>query len=105
MLETRRLLSAVTWVGQTSGDFDDPNNWSGGAVPGAQDDVTINVPAGVVVMHTAAVTDTVHSLTSNAAFEMQAGTLAVATTLTLTNTFKFDGGTLSGASVVGSANL
>src|SRR5436305_1864403 len=49
-LEQRLVPALVTWNGQ--GDhtsWNDPHNWSGGALPGPADDVVINpTPAGTV---------------------------------------------------------
>ena len=44
-LETRTLLSAISWDGG-GGDlnWNTPENWSGDVVPGSNDDVTINIP-------------------------------------------------------------
>ena len=50
-LEPRRLLSAVAWDG--GGDnvhWEDPLNWTGDAVPGNADDVTIDVPGPLSVI-------------------------------------------------------
>jgi hypothetical protein len=44
-LESRRLLSAITWTGDGNGSsWSDPDNWSPESVPGASDDATI--PSG-----------------------------------------------------------
>jgi hypothetical protein len=40
-LEARALMSAVEWIGGPQGNWDEPANWSGGAVPGINDDVRI----------------------------------------------------------------
>ena len=41
-LEERQMLS-VSWTNPSGGDWDDPNNWSTKVLPGANDDVVINV--------------------------------------------------------------
>src|SRR5436305_768373 len=47
-LESRVLLSAVAWTGGGDGvNWTDPANWSGGALPGAADDVLMNPPPGL----------------------------------------------------------
>lgn len=102
-LERRRLLTAVSWIGAASGDFDVAQNWSTGVVPGPTDDVTINV-AGITVTHSAGV-DTVNSLTTDEPFDLTGGTLTVANALTLNNTFTVSGGTLQQANVVNARNL
>ncbi len=66
-LEDRVTPNAVSWTGQGDGSsWADGRNWSGGATPGANDDVTINTFA--TVNHPG--TDSVHSLT------LSGGTLA-----------------------------
>src|SRR5207253_1704917 len=53
-LEDRTLPSTVTWINPGSGDWNTASNWSSGAVPGAADDVVINVP-GITVTHGAGI--------------------------------------------------
>jgi hypothetical protein len=49
-LESRHLLATVNWTGLGDGtSWHDPNNWWGQALPGQNDDVTINAPAGTQV--------------------------------------------------------
>src|SRR5579871_6383598 len=50
-LEDRTLLSIVSWIGG-SGDWNDTTHWSTGSLPGATDDVQINV-SGITVTHSA----------------------------------------------------
>ena len=50
MLESRQLLSAVSWVGTGDGtNWDDPNNWDTGTVPDSTSDVTLSVSAPTVI--------------------------------------------------------
>jgi hypothetical protein len=42
-------LSAVTWVGGTTGSWFDPANWAGGAVPDLANVANVTIPAGVTV--------------------------------------------------------
>src|SRR5262245_6555177 len=65
-LESRRLLSTVTWTGTAGdGNWDTPGNWSSNpSLPGSMDDVSI--PASVTITHSAGNGDTVHSITSGA---------------------------------------
>ena len=41
-LETRLLLSTIAWTSQTSGNWKDGSNWSGGTAPTSADSVTID---------------------------------------------------------------
>jgi hypothetical protein len=75
-LESRTLLSTITWLQPTSGDFDDPAQWAGGRVPGPADDAVIPF-AGITVSHVTGAADQVHSLRSQAALDLSAGSLTV----------------------------
>jgi hypothetical protein len=88
-LEDRTLPSAVTWIAG-NGDWDVASNWSTGAVPGAADDVDLNVP-GVTITHAAATAHSVNSL------KLEAGTLTGSDALTVNAQFTWTGGTLAGA--------
>ncbi len=79
-LENRRLLSAVSWTGM--GDqhsWADKNNWSGGAVPGQSDDVTINAGSGTTINIASGQNESINSLVSNSPIA-DGGSLTVATT-------------------------
>jgi hypothetical protein len=101
VLEERLSPAGAQWIGG-SGDFNDPTHWAGGVVPGPSDDVVIDVPS-ITVTHSTG-NHTIQSLTSNDAFVLSGGTLAVAGTLQVENgnSFALQGGTLAGATVVGS---
>src|SRR5438876_11550193 len=61
-LEDRLVLSTISWISPDSGNWEIGSNWSGGAVPGASDDVIIDVPGNITVTHGTG-SDSVHSLT------------------------------------------
>src|SRR4051794_37993590 len=90
-LETR-TLPAIFWNGPGGGDWSDPDNWSGGAVPAATDDVVIN-PAGITVIHSTG-TDFIHSLTSQADLSISGGSLSIAASSSCSGSFTLSGGTL-----------
>ena len=49
-LEDRTLLSSINWVGVGDGtSWLDPNNWNTKALPGPNDDVTINVASNPTI--------------------------------------------------------
>jgi hypothetical protein len=76
-LEDRALLSTVSWISSTSGDWTSAANWSTGALPGSGDDVVINQPATVTV--TLASSTSINSLSlTSATLNVTGGTLAVA---------------------------
>jgi hypothetical protein len=69
-LESRTLLSTVSWIGG-SGDWSVGSNWSNGTGPSAGDNAVINLP-GIAVTH-ASGSDTVQSLTLNDGFTLSGG--------------------------------
>jgi hypothetical protein len=95
-IEARTLLSPVSWTGNAhDNNWDTPGNWSGGAVPGPADDVTISVNANVV--HSNNVSDSINSLTSTQPLTISGGTLSIASVSTTSSTLTMGGGTLGGA--------
>lgn len=76
-LETRTLLSAISWDGG-GGDlnWNTPENWSGDVLPGSNDDVTINIPGQDATISN--VSGTIQSLTSSEEIVIQGGTLDIA---------------------------
>ncbi len=117
-LESRQLLSAVSWDGGGDGtNWSDPINWSGNALPGAADDVTINVVGLITVTHASGNT-IIRSLTSaenlvisGGSFQVTNGASTVSASFTIgsganltangpTATF-----TASGATTIDGANL
>ena len=96
VLEDRVLPSTVTWTNPNGGDWDTASNWSTGAVPGAADYVVINL-SGITITHSAAVADAINSLNSEANISISGGSLAMASTSTITGGLSISGGTLTGA--------
>jgi hypothetical protein len=92
-LERRDLLATVNWANPLGGDWNTASNWSGGALPGAGDDVIIG-PIGGTVTHSSG-THSVHSLTSAANFVLSGGSLTLAGLSTLNSKFTLSGGTLT----------
>ena len=93
------MLSVVQWGGGALGtgtNFEDPANWVGGVLPGPTDDAVIG-PTFASETITSAASVTIHSLVSEASFQIIAGTFAVGTTVEVDNTFTISGGTLSWA--------
>ena len=88
--------------------WSDPENWSGNALPGADDDVTINAPSGpTILLDSAAGSVSIHSLVSNDAITLS-GSLTVATTFTMDGqNLTLSGGVLQGGvfSATGGAEL
>jgi len=108
LLEDRTLPSSVTWVNTGSGSWDNPGNWSGNAVPGSADDVSISTSAAATITINSSDTESVHSLTTTATdtLSMTGGSLAVAANSTLSGALSMTGGTLvvNGSGAVFAAN-
>jgi hypothetical protein len=85
--------TTVTWINASGGDWDTPANWDANRVPTATDDVVINTP-GITITHATAQADAVRSLTTQAAINLAAGSLSIASTSTINATFTINGGTL-----------
>jgi hypothetical protein len=62
-LEDRTLLSSVNWINPAGGDWDAGSNWNTGSVPGASDDVAVDLPPGITVTHSQNDADSVSTLT------------------------------------------
>jgi hypothetical protein len=95
-LEDRTVPSAVSWVGG-SGDWETVSNWSSGALPGPNDDVTINVTS-ITVTHTSGNTENIHSLTTGGTdtLSWSAGSLNISHASTLSGAVNLSGGTWTG---------
>ena len=87
-------MSAVSWDGG-GGDlnWNTPENWSGDALPGSDDDVTIDIPGINAAVFNAS--GTIHSLTSSEEIVIQGGTLDIAASSSIASLTQF-GGTLTG---------
>ena len=95
VLEQRQLLSAVDWFATTSGDWNNPNNWSTGQVPGPNDDVVINVSGATPTVTIDSDNQSVHSLTADDPLVLSGGSLSVGSQSTISGPFTFSGGTLT----------
>lgn len=89
---------AVFWVG-SSDDWSLGPDWSQGTVPQAADAVIADVPEDVLITHSLG-SDSIKNFLSQERFTMSGGTLNVAQTLQVNNTFTLNGGTISGATIL-----
>ncbi len=78
-LEARTLLSTITWASDVSGDWDNPAMWTGGAVPGPNDDAVISF-SNITVTHDTSASDTVNSVNCAAPLDITSGSLTIDTT-------------------------
>ncbi len=98
-LESRVMLSTVTWTAPGSGQWSNPANWSGDSVPGAGDDVVINHPGNITITSIGTVTVNSISVLGDT-LEVSDGSITVAANSSVdsASTLLLDGGTLSVAS-------
>ncbi len=94
-LESRTLLSTVSWIVDQSGSWDNPANWSTGLVPTAVDDVIIdrtggNAGLGNRFTITVSGNDVAKSVQSKEAISVLGGTLSVTAASTESGTFTLD---------------
>jgi hypothetical protein len=87
-------MSALSWTASTSGDWTDAGDWSGGAVPGAGDDVTIDV-AGITVSVSTGTQDANSLTTSLSVMAITGGTLAIGSFANLYGAYAQSGGVLT----------
>src|SRR5262249_13607085 len=90
-LESRTVLSSVTWTNPNGGDWDTATNWSTGQVPTAADDVGIIVAVSNPITHNLSTPDFANSLTSDDPITLTAGGLSIATTCTFQGTLTLGG--------------
>jgi hypothetical protein len=79
-LEDRLAPAVVTWSGGPTGlgtDWNDRTNWVGNAVPGSADDAVIGAASQSVTI-TSSGTVSVHSVSSEAAIQINGGTFSLA---------------------------
>ena len=106
LLESRRMLAAVNWVGGAAGLWDQASNWSNDAVPTSADDVTINTTIAATISIQSSDTESIRGLTvgGNDVLSIIGGSLTVTGNATVTGNFSMSGGsfTAAGAGIVAS---
>ena len=99
-MEARQLLSTVSWDGGGDGTlWSDRLDWSGDQLPGATDDVDINIAGNPNVVFGSG-SQSIRSLHSAEALALSGGSLQVSGTVQVDNTFTLRGGTLRNATVL-----
>ena len=91
------VFTSVTWTGG-GGDnqWSDPANWSDDQVPGAGEDVSINLPGSFTIVYSSGAGDTtIHSLTGSDDLSIAGGSLAVSTSSSLSGQLSIAGGSLT----------
>ncbi|MGD9690556.1 MAG: hypothetical protein AB7K52_12525 [Phycisphaerales bacterium] len=84
-----------TWIGPAGGDWNDPANWAQGVLPGANDDVVIDIPGGTFTITHSGGASSVRSITSQENITLSNGTLTVADSSVINGEFRMTGGTLT----------
>jgi hypothetical protein len=93
-------MANITWIVDADGDWSTKADWSGGALPTSNDNVTINTLDIRTITHSTG-NDFVHSLTvGNDQFDLTGGYLTIASTAKFANGFYQNGGDLLGAAAV-----
>jgi hypothetical protein len=97
-LEDRNLLATISWVNPTSGNWDNPANWSTGKVPGRGDDVVIQTASTATITIEDSDSVSVHSLTTGAkdTLAITGGTLVLAADSNLGGALTESNGVLTG---------
>jgi hypothetical protein len=100
-------MSSISWAGAVSGDWATGANWSGGVVPGANDDVTIALNGAFTVDITTPVSAKTLTLNNPGATVLDTGSLTLTGALTLTaGTFNLGtGGAIVGGTIVGNGTI
>jgi hypothetical protein len=97
-LEDRRVLAAISWDGGGDGtSWHDAVNWSSDAIPGASDDVTIDVAGTPTIAYTTTTGNrSVNSLVCRETINFTGGRLSLLTTASMEGATTLNGGSLSG---------
>src|SRR3954447_19520474 len=87
MVSFHARAATVTWVPDADGAWITATNWSSNpALPGAADDVTINVAGDRLITLTGGSTQTIKSLLSSERFALNNATLVIGTSAQFNNT-------------------
>ena len=92
---------AIRWINPNGGFWDDAANWEGGVLPGANDNVLIDVPGATVAIFHSSGTTVVNRIISRENLIVNGGVLDVATTLLVDGQLDIvNGATLAHATVL-----
>jgi hypothetical protein len=96
-------MSSVAWTGGASGNWSNPANWAGGALPDGNNVLAVSIPSGSQVTFDGSNTANgflgyanLNTLASQGALTLASGTLGIGQSLS-TPSYAQTGGTLSGA--------
>src|SRR5262249_34502922 len=91
------VADAVFWSSGIDGFWEDPTNWSTGAIPGPEDNVIIDVVPGDLTITHAMGADVIKSLVACERLEMAGGSLQVTGASQFHQDVTLSGGILKGA--------
>jgi len=98
-------MSSISWAGAVSGDWATGSNWSGGIVPGANDDVTIGLTGAYTVHITTPVAANSLTISNSLATIIANSSLTLTGAMNLTGTFNLGvGGAVIGGTIVDSGS-
>jgi len=90
-------LASVAWVATSPGNWSNPANWAGGAIPDLDNVAAVTIPSGANVTYDSAAGSTrLQSLDSNGSLTFAGGALDIVNALTATQ-FAQTAGTIAGA--------
>jgi hypothetical protein len=90
----------IAWVNPGGGNWFTATNWQGGVLPGPGQHVIIDIETNQTVTVGVGGAASIRSLVSSAQLKLSGGTLTVAATLQVNNTFTIESGTLKDATVL-----
>ena len=96
-------LSSVAWIGGTTGNWSNPANWAGGALPDGNNVLSVSIPSNVTVTFDGSNTANgflgyanLQTLASSGNLSLSSGTLTIAQSLSTVG-YAQTGGTFTGA--------
>ena len=98
-LESRCLLTAVSWTGGGDGtSWTNPANWSTDALPGSADNVTIGISGNPTIQLSSGI-QSINSLVTSNLVKLTGGTLQIGTTAQIGANLTLAGGTILGGTI------
>ncbi len=94
-----RVADAVFWTRHVDGSWNQPLNWTSGAIPGADDHVVIDAFGADVTVTYAVGTSRIKSLIANQRVQLTPGILQIAEDIQLNQDLSLDGGSIQGGTV------
>jgi hypothetical protein len=99
---TFRVADADFWISPLNGEWNDPANWSEGAVPGPNDDVIIDIPSFDITVTISSGVPNPRNLILDASLTIQGGgSLEVSESLLINGSLQINGGILRNTTVSG----